>query len=78
MRSNNYNYIVVWCDSPLGLISTRVYNNGKPVTYCSRDLPSTVRIPGTTEGIFAILNKRDGTMVALHEAAVRSTFGWDI
>ena len=68
--------IIVWCDSPLGLISTRVDEQGKPVVYDISAVDDTVALPTTVDEVFAILNRRDGQKVAVRKDAVELLFGW--
>ena len=69
-------FVVVWCDSPLGLISVRIDSRGNPVIYNKAELPNTVAVPEDLTEIFAILSKRDGTLVAVPANSLNLTFGW--
>ena len=71
-------FIVVWCDSIQGLISTRTWENNEPVTFNPEQLPDTVvKVESETE-LYDILKKRDGTKVAFSINLAYSYLGWDI
>lgn len=72
----NDNVIIVWCDSPLGLISTRVNEDGRPVFFSGSELDESIPCLSDDREVFAILRKRDGTKIAIRDYNVKSLFGW--
>ncbi len=71
--------LIVWCDSPLGLISTRVDEDGQPVRYTVDHVdPDVAPVVTHTRAIFDILRKKDGTKIAIPTPYVTQTLGWTI
>lgn len=71
--------IVVWCDSPLGLVSTRVDESGLPVRFVIDNIDPTVATLATHHRtVFDILKQKDGTKVAIPVPYVKQTLGWNI
>jgi hypothetical protein len=71
-------YIVVWCDSPLGLISHRVRENDTLITYLENEIPPTIPIITSAREAFRLLNFKNGDKVAVPYESVEHWFGWEV
>lgn len=71
-------YLIVWCDSPLGLISHRVHEDDSPILYTHGDIPPGIAIPDTANEVFKILSRRAGDKVAVSSYDVPLYFGWEL
>jgi hypothetical protein len=75
---NPTEYVVVWCDSPLGLLSTRVNDRGEPVRFLESEIPPEIRILGTATQVFEVLRAKDGTKIAVPYESLPFFFGWEL
>ncbi len=66
--------VVVWCDSPAGLISTRIDEDGSPVEFDMSQVDLDVVYDETD--LFKVLGRKDGTKVALPIGLVEDCLGW--
>jgi hypothetical protein len=69
--------IIVWCDSPSGLISTRVDSNDQILQFTDEQLPE-IEILTQPEKVFDILKRQDGTKIAIPLQYVSDILGWDL
>ena len=71
-------YVVLWCDSPLGLISLRVQDDGTPVTFTELQIPPDIQICERAKEVFKVLNEKDGTKIAVPFNSLFAFFGWEV
>jgi hypothetical protein len=71
-------YIVVWCDSPLGLISHRVREDDGLITYTESEIPPSIPVVTSAREAFRLLNFKDGSKVAVPYKSVEFWFGWEV
>lgn len=70
-------YAVVWCDSPLGLVSVRVDRLGEPCSYIRSEIPPQIALCENAAEVFTTLGRRDGTKIAVPYNSLYIFFGWN-
>lgn len=69
--------IIVWCESVSGLVSTRIDSQDQILQFTEDQLPD-IPILTTSDEVFDILKKRDGTKIAIPVQYISDILGWDL